>query len=615
MTGYRNYPRWPLAMTLPVSLSSAPLLEPARLAELDRLLEGLDAVSLGFVAGYATARARGTGSAAAAPTGPAPSHAAGRTTVLFGSQTGNARRLAERLGQQLAGAGVPARVVNMADYPLKDLSREQVLIVFISTQGDGDPPDDARGFLEFLASRRAPRLDHLSYGVYALGDSSYPKFCVTGRQLDERLATLGARATLTRLDADGEPEAETGAWLDRAVEASRTALGSDAVASIPTLRLVPTTPAGATRASPAEVEVLANHPVTDRNAAREVRHIELGFKSGALHYEPGDALGIPSRNAPATVERVAKLLKVDGEERIEVASRSLSLREWLTSEREITRLTRPFVEAHAARSGSATLRKIVQPGSEHEFRTLVAGSQVVDLLAEFPAEWTARELVAALKPMSPRLYSIASSPAAVDDEVHLCVALVEDVRNGFSRPGAASGFLAREGVDGALLRAYVEPNERFRLPRDGGTDIIMIGAGTGIAPYRAFLQHRRELGHAGRNWLFFGARHRDRDFLYQTEWQEALKGGALHRIDLAFSRDQEAKVYVQDRLRERAADVWAWLESGAALYVCGDAAGMAPGVHEALLSVIRTQGGLSLEGAEAYVTELVASRRYLRDVY
>jgi len=598
-------------MSSPRPVQPPSLIAPERLEALDQLLDGLDATSLGFIAGYVTARAR-TPVASAEPVARASPQR--RVTVLYASQTGNGRRLAEKLGRQAEDAGVPARVLSTADYPVRELSTEQVLILFISTHGDGDPPDDARGLLDFLTSRRAPRLDQLAYGVFALGDSSYPKFCETGRVVDARLAELGARKLLVRAEADGEPQSVASDWLADALAKCRSELGTDAATTRP-LRLVTNPPSLPTPDAPLEVEVLANQPITGRGATREVRHIELALPAGALTYQPGDSLGVWPHNPPETVSRIIALIGATGEETIGIGDRQLSLSAWLSNEREITRLTRPFLEAHARRSGTPSLLAALQPGQTERLRMLLTTMQVVDVLSEHPANWAPQELVEALRPLSPRLYSIASSQASVGDEVHLTVAVLDEPRNGIVRPGAASGFLARDAVEGERVRVYVEPNIRFRLPRDHQQDVIMIGPGTGVAPFRSFVQERSQHSGAGRSWLFFGARHFDSEFLYQIEWQEHLKRGHLTRMDVAFSRDQDNKIYVQHRLLERASEVWRWLNGGAAVYVCGDAEFMAPDVHSALRTIVATQSNRSEAQAEEYLSEMVSAKRYLRDVY
>lgn len=593
------------------AFSRAPL-APERADLLGRLVEGLDPESLTWIAGYAAGVAAER--ARLGPTVPEPRAEAGlRATVLYGSQTGNGRRLAERLAKSVESAGFAVRLVSAHDYPLRSLADERHLFVVMSTHGDGDPPDDARGLIEFLTSKRAPRLEQLAFAVFALGDSSYPQFCATGRLVDERLAALGARRLLPRVDADLDLEPAAAPWLDQALAAVRAEAGAPRLASVTPLRSV--TGSEVSREHPLEVEVLANQRITGRGAGRDVRHLELAVPEGRLRYQAGDALGIWPVNPPATVARIASLLGAAADQPVDVGGRQQSLGDWLGRDREITRLTRPFIQQHAARSGSAELASLLAPDRSAAFRDLLKERQVVDLLKEYPAHWTATELVTALRPLAPRLYSIASSRRLAPDEVHLTVALINTDRGGEPRPGAASGYLAQAGAEGAKLRVFLEPNPRFRLPADTSRDIIMIGPGTGVAPFRAFVQERAVTGGTGRQWLFFGARYFDTEFLYQAEWLEALKRGELTRLDVAFSRDQAEKIYVQHRLLERGAELYRWLQDGASIYVCGDAERMAGDVHAALARIVETHGGLDHEGAEEYLTALAGDRRYLRDVY
>jgi sulfite reductase (NADPH) flavoprotein alpha-component len=500
------------------------------------------------------------------------------------------------------------------DYPLKDLAKERFLSIVISTHGDGDPPDDARGFVEFITGKRAPRLENLAFSVLALGDSSYPKFCETGRQVDERLASLGARRIAPRVDCDVDYDRLAGPWLDQTVARVRDEVGAPPVATVTRLRPVPDAPLYS-RERPFVARVLANQRVTGRGASKDVRHVEISLEGSGLRYEPGDALGVWHDNPAPVVDAVLAALGLAAEETITLDGQTRSLREWLASGREITRLTRPFLGAQAERSGSAGLAQLLSPGHEAELRETLQTMQVVDILRAHPASWAPAEFVQALRPLAPRLYSIASSQDVVGEEAHLTVAVVDYEIDGERRFGAASGHLAGLTGEEATVRVFIEPNPRFRLPADPARDVIMIGPGTGVAPYRGFLQQREAQGATGRHWLVFGARHFDSEFLYQVEWQEAFRKGLLQRIDLAFSRDSTPRAYVQDRLREAGPDLFAWLEGGASLYVCGDAERMAPDVHAALVDVVATHGGRDREAAEAYVRKLADDGRYLRDVY
>ncbi len=599
-------------------------LDPERTELLLRVVDGLEPSTLqwlsGFAAGVAHERATGR-PGVALPAGPVATPAVraeptARLTIVYGSQTGNSKRIAERLGRAAEAVGLAARVYAAGNYPVKDLAKERMLVLVVSTQGDGDPPDDARGLIEFLQSRRAPQLEQLSFSVLALGDSSYPKFCETGRQVDVRLGELGAKRLVDRVDCDVDYDTLAHAWVDRVVTGARDALGGSAQsATVTRLRSAPVEPQFS-REQPFAAEVVANHPLTGRGATREVRHLEISLAGSGLTYAPGDALGIWHENPPAVVSEVLQALRLDGEQSVELDGTAKPLREWLTTGREITRLTRPFLTQQAERSQDARLADVLQPGHETDLRRTLQDLQVVDVLQRHPGEWDARSLVQALRPLAPRLYSIASSQEAVGEEAHLTVALVDYELDRKRRVGAASTFLAGLQQDKAKARIFVEPNERFRLPADTSRDVIMIGPGTGVAPFRGFVQHREAQGATGRNWLFFGARHFQSEFLYQAEWQDAVKRGALSRLDLAFSRDRSiAREYVQDRLRRVGRDLYSWLENGACLYVCGDAEKMAPDVNAALIDIVTEHGGRNRDDAEAYARRLADDRRYLRDVY
>jgi sulfite reductase (NADPH) flavoprotein alpha-component len=605
------------------SLSTLPLgpLDPERSELLLRVVEGLEPATLqwlsGFAAGVAHERAARQGGVvalpAAAPAGRAEPQ--GRLTIVYGSQTGNSKRVAEKVARAAEAAGLAARVYASGAYPLKDLAKERVLTVVVSTQGDGDPPDDARGFIEFLQSKRAPKLDQLAFSVLALGDSSYPKFCETGKQVDERLAALGAKRLLDRVDCDVDYDTLATPWVDRVVTSARDTLGAPAVATVTRLRAAPVEPQFS-RDQPFAAEVIANQRITGRGASKDVRHVEFSLTGSGLTYTPGDALGVWHDNPGPVVDDLLRALRFDGEQEVELDGQSRTLRSWLTGSREVTRVTRPFLQQQAERSRDAALAAILQPGHETDLRRALKDLQVVDVLRRHPGEWEPKAFLQALRPLAPRLYSIASSQEAVGEEVHLTVAVVDYDFEGQRRYGAASAHLAGLTGDAARARVFVEHNERFRLPHDPARDVIMIGPGTGVAPFRGFVQHREAQGATGRNWLFFGARHFQSEFLYQTEWQEALKKGVLSRLDLAFSRDRGTpKTYVQDRLRAAGKSLYSWLEGGACVYVCGDAEQMAPDVNAALIDVVAEHGGRSREDAEAYVRALADDRRYLRDVY
>ena len=594
--------------------AALPLDHDARTA-LDQLAVRLSPAGLWWASGYLAGLAQAAGAPGAAPApGPAAPADAG-VLVLTASQTGNARRLGEKLREALVSAGHSVKVVSAADVTAKQLAAARSLFAVASTQGEGEPPDEARGLWELLAGRKAPKLAETAFAVFGLGDSSYPLFCEAGKFLDARFEALGARRLLDRVDADVEYADEAAAWVAAAVAAVPAPAARAVVPSATTYSFAPAAAKDADKDHPRDIGILTAQRIVARKADRAVIHYELEAGEG-FAYEPGDALGVwPQNPAPVVARVAAHLAGTALDAPVQRGKQERPLGEWLGEQLEITRLARPFLEVQAERSGSAELAAVLEksPAGAARLQAFVAGANVADVLERFPVrngrEWQAGELLAALRPLAPRLYSIASSRAAVGDEVHLTVATVED--------GAASGHLWQRGTaaGGNSVRAYLERNTHFRLPTDASRDVIMVGPGTGVAPFRAFVQERGETGATGRNWLFFGARHFDTEFLYQLEWQQALKDGRLNRLDLAFSRDQARKIYVQDRLREQAADLWSWLQGGASLYVCGDATHMAPDVHAALRDVAQQQGGLDTEAAEAWLAELAANKRYLRDVY
>lgn len=587
----------------------------AKSGELARLVEGLDSASLWWLSGYAAGLATQTNGVARAVSAALAKEpvSAPRLSVVYGSQTGNAKRLAEQFAQKAEAAGLQVRLVRADAYPTRELKSERLLVVVISTQGDGEPPDDARGFVEFLLGKRAPELKELKFGVLGLGDSSYPQFCEIGRALDARLTELGASRLLDRADADVDVDSVAKPWAERALQLVREQhKGAATLATVTPLRPAPV--AAWSRDKPFAAEVLINQRITGRASDRDIRHVELSLEGAGLAYEPGDALGVWPRNPPALVDAVIALLKLDANAPVRIDETTQPLRLWLSEQRELTRLSRPLIAQHAALADSAELNRLLAPDHTAHLQKLLADYQIIDLLRAYPAEWSADELVAALRPLTPRLYSIASSQKVVGDEAHLTIAHVAYDAFGSTHWGAASHYLASQQEAGRVP-VFIEHNERFRLPRDASRDVVMIGPGTGVAPFRGFVQERAATGATGRNWLLFGNPHFRSDFLYQLEWQDALKRGQLTRLDLAFSRDQADKVYVQQRLREHGAELYRWLEGGAHLYVCGDATRMARDVHAALVDVAVTHGGKSPDDAVAYVNQLQQQGRYARDVY
>ncbi|MGB6241081.1 MAG: assimilatory sulfite reductase (NADPH) flavoprotein subunit [Castellaniella sp.] len=584
------------------------------------LADTLESNSLHWLSGYfaGVAQARQPAREAAPPltvaAAPAPD-AALRLTILYGSQTGNAKRIATQLHDQIQAQGLTARLVRADQYKTKELKDEQLLYIVMSTQGDGDPPDDSIAWVEFLLGKRAPKLPKLKYAVLGLGDSSYPSFCGISQKIDTRLAELGAQRLQDAGAADLDIETVAGPWQSRALEQASQALKAGAPGAAQAT-VTPLRPQAEkfTRDHPFQAEVLLNQPITGRDSDKDIRHLELSLEGSKLNYEPGDALGVWPVQDDTLVARVLEATGLNAAETVDHQGVQRPLGEWLGRYRELTVLTRPFLTALAERAAQAELTTLLQPESRDALSAYMARHQLIDAVRAWPVRWTAQDLVAALRPLAPRLYSIASCATTAEDEVHLTLAHVAFEHEAESRWGVASHFLA-ERAEGDTVPIFIEENTRFRLPTDPARDIIMIGAGTGVAPFRAFVQARADADASGRNWLFFGNPHFTSDFLYQTEWQQALKDGQLDRIDLAFSRDQADKIYVQHRLLERGADVYDWIQAGAHVYVCGDADHMARDVQAALLDIARDQGGLSEEGARQWLDELSAQGRYARDVY
>src|SRR5690606_810121 len=515
------------------------------------LAEGLESSALSWLSGYFAGVAQGRQISSRTAPPPVVASVAGATTaqqltVLYGSQTGNAKRVAEALAERAGGLGLNARLVRADRYATRELKDEQLLYIVMSTQGDGDPPDDSIAFVEFLSSRRAPKLPQLKYAVLGLGDSSYPIFCGIAQNIDARLEELGATRLHEVGTADLDIETVALPWQDTAIaQAQQVLKQSDApTASVTTLH---PKAAKVTREQPFLAELLLNQPVTGRGSDKDVRHLEISLEGSQLSYQPGDALGVWPRQSAALVDAIIAELKLDADEVIEINKVTHSLKEWLTHHRELTQLTKPFLIAHAELAASDALKALLHADALDTLKEFLGSRQLIDVLKAYPAKWTAQNLVKTLRPLTPRMYSIASSQTSVESEVHLTLANVAYEYEGEDRWGVTSNFLSQL-AEGDKLPIFIEENTRFRLPADNSRDVIMVGPGTGIAPFRAFVQERSANDATGRNWLFFGNPHFSSDFLYQTEWQRALQDGDLNRLDLAFSRDQADKVYVQHKL-------------------------------------------------------------------
>jgi len=652
---------------------NAPLLEvnaspfgPEQVDLLNRLLPTLTSDQMVWLSGY-MAGWRGRAAvvnegalpaplvetAQAARSGKSALSQAREVLVLFGSQTGNAKRLAGELTRRLRDRGFAVTLCCMGDFRTANLKKARHLFVLVSTHGEGDPPDKAKLLVEYLRSKRASRLDGLQYSVLALGDLSYQQFCQTGKEFDKRLEELGARRLYPRADCDVDFEERAGDWMEGAIAAlsqsgetltagpgaagsaapsgsacacnATTTHGSGVGAAAPSLlalspfsatATVPSAAAPAySRSRPFPAEVLENLNLNGRGSDKETRHVQISLEGSGLEHEPGDALGIYPQNHPALVDALIATMGWSTDEAVMAGKQEWPLREALLKHYEVTVLTRPLLEQASAFSRDG-LASLVHESPPEKLQSYVRGRDLLDLVRDFSLDRVpARDFVGLLRKMPPRLYSIASSHRARPDEADLVIAAVRYQAHQRARHGTCSVYCAERLNVGDALPVFVQSNSNFRMPADPDTPLIMVGAGTGVAPFRAFLEDREESGASGKTWLVFGDRRFRTDFLYQVDWLRWLKLGILTRMDVAFSRDTDQKVYVQHRMLQHSREIFAWLEEGASFYVCGDASRMAPDVHAALEGIVRREGAMGPDEAQAYVARLEQQGRYQRDVY
>ncbi|PTJ03641.1 assimilatory sulfite reductase (NADPH) flavoprotein subunit [Staphylococcus simulans] len=539
-----------------------------------------------------------------------------KVTVLFGSESGNAQWVAELLESKLKENDFDATLTEMDQYKTKDLKNVEDLLIVTSTHGEGDPPDNALSFYEFLYGRKAPKLEGARFSVLALGDQSYEFFCQTGKDFDARLEELGADRILPRVDCDIDFEELANEWIENIINE----LGDQEVKQVvQEAQDAPVEDASGpiySRTFPYEAEVLENINLTGRGSDKEVRHLELSLEGYGDDYAPGDSINILPENDPELVDEIIDMQDWVAEKDITVNTQGdkMSLEEALTSYFEITKLTKPLIESAAQLFDNEDL---LDRASDSEWvKDYIYGRDLIDLLNDFPTEsLQPNQLHQVLRKIPARSYSISSSHKANEDEVHITVCAVRYEAHNRKRSGVCSVQLAERVEPGDKLKVYLKKNPNFKFPFDENTPVIMIGPGTGIAPFRSVLQEREELDLTGNTWLFFGNPHFTTDFLYQTEIQDWLKSGVLEKVDLAFSRDQEEKRYVQHLIDENSAEFYEWLRNGAAIYVCGDEKHMAKDVHQAIIHVLEKEGGLSEEESEEYLSELKKEKRYQRDVY
>ena len=564
-------------------------------ALLNRVVGPASAVQRAWLAGFLAGVESATGQQAQPA---APARPAEPLTIVYASESGNSEKLAGDIAKTARKNGLKPTIIDMADLELSALTSAKRLVVIAATWGEGDPPARAVRTYNELMGEGAPRLDGVEFGVLALGDTAYVEFCAIGRKIDERLAALGGKRVVDRVDCDLDFAEPAARWIGDAVKVLTPPNAGGRVIEVDF---------GGKPAAPAstdiiEAEITEHVDLNSSRSDKETIHLALSFENGAPAYEPGDSLDLYPENDPAYVDELLKVAGLAGDEK---------LRSDFIKSRDVTTLSLKTVETYAEKTGHQYVRALIAGGQAREW---IAGRQLIDLIATFPIALDAETLRALTRPLAPRAYSIASSRREVGDEAHLLISAVRYDSHGRARKGVASNFVAERLKRGGRVRVKLKPNRHFALPAPD-KDIIMVGPGTGVAPFRAFVQERRATEASGRSWLFFGDRTFTHDFLYQLDWQDALKDGALTRMDVAFSRDTPEKIYVQHKLWDRRAELVEWLDGGATFYVCGDAKAMAKDVRAALVRAFADVKALSPEAAEQAVVTLEREKRYLQDTY
>ncbi len=584
--------------------------------ELKKIIENYNDKQLAWLSGYLWGRAEKSSVEQALPSTTLPSNmtqAEQKVTIISASQTGNARRVANELSQDIERLGIAVTHLPAGEYKAKKLSQEEILILVTSTQGEGEPPEEALSLYKYLFAAKAPKLTHLQFAVFGLGDASYPKFCQAAKDFDQRFAELDAQRLLVRVDADTDFQTISTSWRQAVIDKLSQLQLSNTQSPTENSTSIAVNSSLYHRDNPFIATVNVNQKITSRDSDRDIRHIELDLSDSDLHYQPGDAVGVWYQNSNELVEEILSITQLAGETPVEHHGQQIALKTVLTEYVELTQNTPIIIEKYAQAVQHPELLTLI--GDREALLEMSQTLPLVDMLNRYRGKIAAQAFVELLRPLTPRFYSIASAQDEVGSEVHLTVNVVRYQVDDKIRMGGASGFLANQIADQDQVKIFIEHNDNFRLPDDTHAPIIMIAAGTGIAPFRAFLQQRASQGATGKNWLFFGNPHFISDFLYQVEWQSYVKEGLLTRIDLAWSRDQAEKIYVQDKLIAQASDIWQWLQEGAFIYVCGDAKRMAKAVDLALQQILMTQAQYSQEQAISYLDELRSQKRYQRDVY
>ncbi|AHG59967.1 Cysj [Buchnera aphidicola str. G002 (Myzus persicae)] len=538
-------------------------------------------------------------------------------TIISASQTGNAKLLSERLHEYLQKNNIKTRLINAIDYKFKKIQDEKILILIISTQGEGEPPEEALSLYKYIMSKKAPKLNDFYYSIFGLGDVSYNFFCQAGKDFDKRFKELGGKSLIDRFDADIEYEDNYIQWSEKLLESlnlhykdnhkSFPSSTNNEKQSIILKDLY-------NKKNPARAPVLINQKITGRNSNKDVHHIEIDIQNLNINYIPGDALGVWYKNDSNLVKEILELLSIQASDKVTIKNNVVTIFDALKNHFELTNNTKNIVKNYAVVTNNKFLKNMISSG-EVNFQNYIVDTPLVKMINDHPSKISSEQLISLLRPLTPRLYSISSSQSENNDEIHITVGVVKKIISGNLHFGGASGYLSQSLKPDDIIKIFIENNNNFRLPLNQDTPIIMIGSGTGIAPFRAFMQQRDNDGSTGKNWIFFGNPHFTEDFLYQIEWQEYIKKGLLTKISLAWSQDQEHKIYIQDKIRENGKEVWSWIKEGAELYVCGNASKMAKDVEKALLDIISEYGNMNFEDSEEFLNNLRLNKRYKRDVY
>lgn len=544
-----------------------------------------------------------------------PAAGAATTTqlhILFGSQTGNAEALAQTAAKAARAKGLVPVVQALGEVDIDLFATMRHVLIVTSTYGEGEMPDNAQLFWQAISASTAPRLEQMHFAVLAIGDTGYDGFCQAGKFIDMRLEQLGAKRVVDRIDCDIDYEEPSSAWIGGAMPQFAASAGSSGTVleSAPEAPVIP----GSNKQNPYAAALVTNKRLSGEQSGKDIRHFEFDLTDSGLKYEAGDALGVIPVNDPALVTLLLTQLNADYETPVPGFERNLG--DLLTYQFEISEPSRKLIEWVGQNTTNQELLHVLQHDDKDTLGVWLWGKDTLDLLQlELTRSLSVQEFVAMLRPLQHRAYSISSSSKAHPNQVHLTIASVRYHSGGRARNGVCSTYLAERVRRGEKPAIFISPNKAFRVPANNKAPLIMVGPGTGIAPFRAFLQERQATGAEGKNWLFFGDQHQEHDYIYQDELNQWQQSGLLTHLDLAFSRDQEEKIYVQNRMLEKGAELYAWLQDGAYFYVCGDASRMAKDVDAALYEVVRQFGGLSSERAAAYVDQLKKDKRYLRDVY